>query len=114
MKEYHQPQNFDKDEAVIFLESCDAQKVCNALVGIAYNCQDWEWVERQCLEYTKHPNNDVRALAVTCLGHVVRIHRKLNLDRVLPRLKELESDDLISGRVEDVYDDIETYIGKED
>lgn len=40
---------------------------------------------------------------------VARIHRQLDLDRVLPVLKHLESDAEIGWRVRDALDDIDVF-----
>jgi hypothetical protein len=56
------------------------------------------------------PNSEVARLAVTCLGHVARIHRTLDLDRVLPVLETLRKDPEIAASMGDALDDIEMYL----
>jgi hypothetical protein len=52
----------------------------------------------------------IRATAALCIGHVARIHRVLDLDRVLPALQRLQSDPEVGWRVADVIDDIESFL----
>lgn len=108
---YENPQVLSKEEAIIQFESGVTDELCKALVSVTYHLEDWEWVESQCLEFLDNHDSEVRGLAATCLGHIARIHRKLHKDLVIPRLKKLESDPEIAGRVEDAMDDIEMYIG---
>ena len=59
---------------------------------------------------SEHAHPAVTGLAVTSLGHIARIHRQLDLDKVLPVLEKLRSDPEIGGRVEDALDDIRKYL----
>jgi hypothetical protein len=54
----------------------------------------------------------VRGMSALCLGHLARIHRQLDLDRVLPILHGLEADQDIGWRVGDALDDIESFLGR--
>ena len=54
---------------------------------------------------------DVSGLAIICLGHLARIHRRLDLDRVSPLLKELRRDKEIGDRVGCALDDIQIFMG---
>jgi hypothetical protein len=84
--------------------------VCDALIGVAYHDPDWEWVQGKCLEFLRHENPDVRGLAATCLGHVARIHRRLDVATVKRALAKLLKDPLVSGRAQDALDDVAAYI----
>ena len=38
-----------------------------------------EWVENLCIEIIKSQRNiELRGLAITCIGHLARIHGKIN------------------------------------
>jgi hypothetical protein len=52
----------------------------------------------------------MRGLAATCLGHVARIHKRLDLDLVLGALVPLKSDPVIGGYVRDALDDIKFFL----
>jgi len=87
------------------------ERICDALVRVAFNDPDWRWVQEQCLRFIGSPLPDVRRLAVTCLGHLARIHGQLDLERVMPLLKQMRNDGEIEGSVEDALEDIEAFVG---
>ncbi len=67
-------------------------------------------MQGKCLEMTHHYDVEVRGTAVTCLGHLARLHRDLDLPLVLPTLQALRSDPGMGGRAEDALDDIRTFV----
>jgi hypothetical protein len=75
----------DREELEILLRSSDKQNIQNALLSAAYYDPEWKWVQSQYLALTHH---NVRCVAASCLGHIARIHRQLDLDLVLQRLTE--------------------------
>lgn len=86
--------------------------ICETLVRVAFFETDFDWVQGQCLHFCKHKNPDIRGLAVTCIGHLARIHGTLNMDLVQPVLDGLLNDAEIAGNVQDTLDDIEMFIGR--
>jgi hypothetical protein len=107
---YVEPQPIERAAAEAAFKSPDAAVVCRALVGVAYHDPDWKWVQSRCLELLFHVNPDVRGLAATCLGHVARIHRRLDAAAVKAALAEARKDPLVAGYVDDALDDIKAYI----
>ena len=99
-----------RSQAEAALASGVPNKICDALVRITYHDPDWRWVQEMCLALTRQSNLDVSGLAVTCLGHLARIHRTLDEERVLPTLRRLQENPTIAGRVVDALDDIRTYL----
>jgi hypothetical protein len=53
---------------------------------------------------------NVKGLAITCIGHVVRMHLTINKEKVFPVLKEMLEDKELFGRVEDALDDMEVFL----
>lgn len=51
-------------------------------------------------------------LAATCLGHIARVHGRLDEDKVVVALRERLSDKEIVGRVVDALEDIEMFLIK--
>lgn len=84
--------------------------VLRALLSAAFYDPDWRWVQNHCLNFLTHEDRDVRALAAICLGHIARIHGKLDVDIVLERLVPLKTDPLIGGSVQDALDDIKFFL----
>ena len=100
-----------RQEAEAAFSSGSPEQITDALVRVALNDPDWRWVQEQCLTFVNSPTSDVRRLAVTCLGHLARIHGELDRERVLPLLNDLRNDDEVSGSVEDTLEDIEAFVG---
>lgn len=84
--------------------------VSDALLSATYYDPDWRWVQERCLEFLDHNDRGVRALSATCLGHLARIHKKLDLELVLPHLAALKNDPQIGSFVQDALDDIKFYL----
>lgn len=94
------------------LERGPAPEVIEALLSAALHDPDWRWVQAHCLRFARHEDPGVRGVAATCLGHLARLHRQLDLDAVVPVLEALRRDPQVVGPAEDALDDIETFIGK--
>jgi hypothetical protein len=109
--EYREPRAIKREDAAEAFASADVGRINDALIGLVYHDPDGRWVQDQCLALLDYPDNDVRGLAVTCLGHIARIHRDLDRDRVLPALEGLRDDPTIGGRAQDALDDIAIYLG---
>ncbi|MCI3276056.1 hypothetical protein [Streptomyces cylindrosporus] len=80
-----------------------------ALLRLTCDDPDRAWVEAvvlDCLSPGADPQ--VRALAVTCLGHLARIRREVS-GRIVRRLEELLDDPVLGGRAEDALDDIAVF-----
>lgn len=112
MMRYEDVLPITRQEAEDAFVSGNPNEVCNALVRVAYHDPDWRWVQAQCLRFGKHPDPDVRGLAATCIGHLVRIHGVLDMELVLPVLEGLLKDPEVSGRAQDALDDIKVYLGR--
>lgn len=108
--EYREVAQRDRAEIELLLRSPDKTDILDALLSAAYYDSDWRWVQSQCLTLLSHQDSGVRSLAATCLGHVARIHRQLDLDVVLLRLAELKDDPSIGGFVQDALDDIKFFL----
>jgi hypothetical protein len=90
-----------------------SDEIVHALLGVTYHEADWEWVQDRCLDFLDSPMPDVRNTAITCLGHLARIHKKLNRPKVLAALASKLADPQCSGRAEDAMEDIEMFAEEE-
>lgn len=107
---HQKPPDFDKDALEDALTSTDEKYLCDVLLSIALHHSDWEWAQNKCLEKLKSKSPGVRGLAATCLGHIARIHGKLDRGRVVSTLMAHLSDGLIAGQVEDALEDIGIFL----
>src|SRR5215211_4047299 len=102
---YNAPRPITHEEAESAFASGDSKEIASALVNVAFHDLDWRWVQDTCLGFARNDVAEVRQIAVTCLGHVARIHQKLDLEIVLSVLDELSHDPEV--QVEDTLDDIQ-------
>lgn len=107
---YQEPHPISREEANAAFASHDPERIAHALVNVAFHDADWRWVQEKCLGFAQADVAAVRQIAVTCLGHVARVHRCLDLDRVLPTLDELSRDSEV--QVGDALDDIQMFVGR--
>ncbi len=111
MKSQYEPiAPFNKQQSVQEFASGDTERIVRALLGATNHESDWEWVESRCLEYLDSPVQEVRNVAITCLGHLARIHQKINKSRVLAALARHRANPDVAGRIEDAIDDIEIFV----
>lgn len=111
---YHDVEPISREEAERRIAGADVNAACHALVGLAFHDEDWRYLQDLCLRLLAESNPDLRGLAITCLGHVARIHGKLDLEIVEPILERLHDDPSLMGLVEDTFDDIRIYITEKD
>ena len=105
---YREPQPISRTEAEAIFASNDPYAIESTLVDVAFHDPDWRWVQDKCLDLVRHNSPGVRQIAVTCLGHVARIHGTLDLAKVLPLLEELSRDPEVV--TEDSLSDIRIFI----
>ncbi|WP_159076082.1 hypothetical protein [Microvirgula aerodenitrificans] len=103
------PEVISKQDAEALFESAQPEIICQALVSLAFYEQDWKWVQDKCLFFIQEKNPSVRRVAATCLGHVARIHGRLEKDKVVKKLRLHMSDHESIGSIEGALDDIEMF-----
>ena len=107
---YSEVEPISRDEAEKAFASGISETVCAALIRVVYHEPDWRWVQGKCIEMSDNPDPAIAGLAITSLGHLARIRRRLELDKVLPVLEKHRADPIVGGRVEDALDDIAIYL----
>jgi hypothetical protein len=111
---YVEPSPASRDALAVALAGGDGRTIAETLVGLTNSDEDWRWVQDTCLKLLHHDDIGVRAIAITCLGHLARIHGELDIDKVQPILTELLSDPELGGRAEDALDDIKRFVRNSD
>lgn len=102
---------FNRSFAENELASGDVKRVCGALLSVAFQEPDWQWAQEKFLALLESESPDVRGLSATCLGHIARIHGKLDKGRVVAALNSHLDDKAILGQIEDALDDIAMFVG---
>lgn len=111
MNRFQDVPKLDRATIDMAFSSDDSEKICEALVSIVFHDSDLVWIQERCIDFLEHSDIQVSGLAATCLGHIARIHRRLNKDRVVELLQEkaIRTPE-ISGRIEDALDDINMFV----
>jgi hypothetical protein len=108
--QYREVQERDRDEIELLLRSPEKMDRLAALLSATYYDPDWRWVQSRCLDFLSHADYEERRLAATCLGHLARIHKQLDIELVLSRLAPLKNDSLVGNSVQDALDDIRFFL----
>jgi hypothetical protein len=107
-----EPAKYSKQMVEKAFVSRQPKVICHALVAAAFCEPDWKWVQDKCLYFLQNADPEISGLAATCLGHVARIHQKLERDKVIAALDARRENSEIAGRIEDALDDINMFIKK--
>jgi hypothetical protein len=108
--EYQEVLPISREDAESLLKGENPLLICEVLLRLTYHDPDLFWVQDKCIVFLEYPDIRVKELAVTCLGHLARIHAQIGNPKVIPILSNLLKDSEIKGRVEDVLDDIEVFV----
>lgn len=101
-----------KDDIMAMLNSNNIEDITNALLYMTFTIEDFEWIQKKCMEMVQHKNPDISGLAITCLGHVARIYGKINIETI-DFLKNQLMHSTLAGRAQDALDDIEIFVQDE-
>ncbi len=99
-----------EEAATAFARNDDTYSVCYSLLCVALHDPDWRWVLPQVMRFIMDPNPEIRGVAVTCVGYLARIHRRVDVTEVLPMLHKLQSDPYVRMRVRDTLADISQFL----
>ncbi|HEY2514877.1 MAG TPA: hypothetical protein VGI39_28620 [Polyangiaceae bacterium] len=88
----------------------DGAVICRVLLRLALNEADGAWALERVGALLFHPDPEVRRVAVSSVGYLVRIHRAIDVSRVLPALAALRADPLVAPRVRDTLKDISQFV----
>ncbi|QIS13447.1 hydantoinase B/oxoprolinase family protein [Nocardia arthritidis] len=109
MSTYQRLDPIDRGDAEAILASSDPHLIAEAILRSALHDPDGVWVTERALELLESRDIDVRAIAATALGHIARIHRVIDRERVIPALRRLMDNPETVGQAEDTLDDIEIF-----
>jgi len=93
-------------EALLGPKPSDAAR---AILRMTLHEPDLRWAERKCLDALHDGRLEVRAAAITGLGHLARIHHALIDPAIVEELKKLRKDPMLGGIAEDTLEDITTF-----
>ena len=109
--QYEELSPISREEATeAFAHDDDTYSTCQSLLRIALHEEDWSWALERIVRYLGNPNPEVRAVAVSSIGYLVRIHRAIDVRHVLPMLYALQADAYVAPRVRDTLEDIRQFV----
>lgn len=84
---------------------------CELLIRLTLSLEYEEWIENLCVKIILNDRNeDLCRLAITCLGHLARIHEKLiHKEEIVCLLCSLKEKNKFSGSIDDALDDINQF-----
>ncbi len=88
----------------------DPASMSYAILSASLYDSEWRWAQSVCLRFLDHPEKWVRWNAATGLSHIARIHRRLDTEIVLPRLRALLNDREVASNVEDSLTEIDWFL----
>ena len=92
------------------LTSESEEHAARAIIAVGLYEPDWRWAEQTCVQALQDSREDVRAAAITSLGHIARIHGRITVARVIPELEGLRSHPTLGGVAEDALEDILRFV----
>lgn len=107
---YHEVEPIGREEAENAFASGMSDRIIFALLAVAFHDPDATWAQDKALGFLDFADPDVRAAAATSLGHIARIHGRIDSARVIPSLESLRNDPEIGGQVDDALEDIARYV----
>ena len=109
------PNKLSLTELESLLKSDNEQELIEALMYAVFNIDEPRWIQEKCHELIYSDKSlNIKGLAITCLGHVARIHGTIDKNITIPLLIKLSKDQNLSGRVSDALDDIEQFVKNKD
>jgi hypothetical protein len=107
---YEELSPISREEATIALaHDDDTYLLCQSLLRIALHEEDGEWALDHVARFLFHSHPEIRGVAVSSVGYLVRIHRRIDVTRVLPALYALQADGYVAARVRDTLEDIRQF-----
>lgn len=108
---FHNPPSATPADVRRALDRADIPGALDGMVGCAlYGDGDCRESQDLFLTLLDHDDRQVQALAATCLGHLARVYRRLDEDRVVAALRRARIRPHVKGTAGDALEDIETFL----
>lgn len=91
------------------LNSEDINIVTKTLLEVTFYNENWKWIQDLCIQFLSRENKTIKNLAIICLGHIARIHGKIEQNKVFKEFEKLEHDKEFVGTISDAMDDIKMF-----
>lgn len=107
--------DFDSDRVNELLKSTNVNDKLNALFLTVLGSGDYEASDKLIFQFTSSDESDLRRNAILCIGHLVRIHKRIALEKYIPILDSILSsqDEVAVDSAEDALNDIWIFFDKD-
>ena len=93
------------------LDSGDPREISLALLRLALHGPDWKRAEELAREHATHRDVTIRRNAATSLGHIARVHGRMDVDASLRLLHAMREDPEVTDWADAALDDFEMFLG---
>lgn len=109
--QHRDPVEIPKADIDRMLESSVPEATVDACLSIAYFEVDWEWALTRLsgVAFDLDRPDPLRNLAVTCIGHLVRRNRTVDVAMAEQLLLRLAADRAVAGAASDALDDLHMF-----
>lgn len=109
---YEEIKLLDLSRAKALLESStQTEEIVHALLGVAQSDSDYQEIQNLLLQYIDHSDKWVAGAAISGLGDLARIQRKIDLSLVKEKLSTLQkSRPELEGKISDALSDFEVFL----
>ena len=100
----------DRHDAETIFHSGDTTKICRSLISISLYDPDYLWAQNKCLQLLESDDIEIKNAAITGFSHIARIHKKLNLNLILPKLIRLQKNPFLTESIHASLEEIAVFI----
>lgn len=98
-------------ELLTLIYSDDPDAIVRGLVSLALYADDPEFIQDTMIQYSQHPHDNVKGIAILCFGHLARRFGKLDKELVLPIVQAglQDKSEIVRGHADSALDDIKMF-----
>jgi hypothetical protein len=107
--------DFDSDRVNELLKSTNVKDKLDGLLTTVLGSGDYETSDKLIFQFTNSDEVDLRRNAILCIGHLVRIYKKIDLEKYSPILEDILSnqDELLVDNAENALNDIWIFFARD-
>ncbi len=109
---YEPIKKYSKEDIEKALADNNANELLLMVLSVALYSDDFEYAENFCIQLSNHEHFNVRGNAIQALGHIARIHGKLNENKIKPIIEKALKDKnkVVRGNAIDAKDDTKQFL----
>lgn len=106
---YQEPERVERREAVKVFRAGKPEEVARVLLSMSLKDADLDFALLWCLFFLNHEDDRVAGASAVSIGHLARIHKRINKAVVIPALEIARDEGRIAGQATDALEDIATF-----